>query len=85
MEDQIPTVEVASTLPYDIALRSLPNFSTVLPANTPNWPVGSKRMQLSQQEWNELKPIIQKMYIDEGKKFKEVAVYLQTNHNFNPS
>ena len=85
MENTPLPVEVESALQYNISSRATPNFSTPIPHNAPVWPAGSKRLQLSPEEWEELKSTIQQLYIDEGKTFKEVALVLQTNYYFTPT
>jgi hypothetical protein len=85
MESMPKTGPPVSALPFSIASQATPSFSTLLPQHAPLWPAGLKRLQLSPMEWDELKPTIQQLYVNEGRTFKEVAVVLQTNYNFTPT
>ena len=44
----------------------------------------SKR-QLKPEEWTALKPVIEQLYIVEGKTFEKVASILQEHYNFYPT
>ncbi|KAG0651284.1 hypothetical protein D0Z07_1582 [Hyphodiscus hymeniophilus] len=86
--DNIPNIgslASASALPYTLASHATPNFSTSIPVHAPVWPPSKRRLQLSSAEWEELKPTIERLYIDEERHFKDVRVILETNHNFMPS
>jgi len=43
------------------------------------------RRQLTRQEQLALKPVVQRLYIEEGLTFAEVQRVLQTKYNFNPT
>jgi hypothetical protein len=43
------------------------------------------RKQLSGEEWEELKPLIQTLYIEEGRTFAYIANILREGHNFKPT
>jgi hypothetical protein len=43
------------------------------------------RKQLSIQEWEDLKPLIRELYIEEGRKFAYVQDVLLRDHNFKPT
>jgi len=43
------------------------------------------RRQLTRQEQLDLKPVVQRLYIEEGLTFAEVQRVLQTEYNFNPT
>lgn len=85
MENMPKMEDLTSALPYSLASHATPNFSTQVPVEAPVWPPAARRLQLSSAEWDELKPTIQQLYIEEGRTFNEVAVVLQTNHNFTPT
>jgi hypothetical protein len=37
------------------------------------------------EQWLELKPVIKRLYVDEGLTFLKVAEYLQDHYEFNPT
>lgn len=43
------------------------------------------RQVLSKDRWEELKPLIHRLYIDENKKFQEVAAILRDSYGFLPT
>ena len=43
------------------------------------------RQVLSKGQWEELRPVISRLYIDENKTFKAVAEVLRESHNFVPT
>jgi len=43
------------------------------------------RQVLSKEQWEELRPLISRLYIDENRTFKAVARVLQESHNFVPT
>jgi len=43
------------------------------------------RQVLSKEQWEELRPLISRLYIDENKTFKAVAAVLWELHNFAPT
>jgi len=55
-----------------------------IPINYPLQTVVPRR-QLTRQEQLALKPVVQKLYIEEGLTFPEVQRVLQTEYNFNPT
>lgn len=63
------------------------SFSVELPARVPVWPSISPvhRRQLSADEWEALRPTIERLYIDENKTFDQVAKILSDEHQFNPT
>src|SRR5271168_4554662 len=44
-----------------------------------------RRQQLSRDEWEALKPLIRRLYIEENKSFQYIAIVLRDNHNFLPT
>lgn len=65
-------------------------FSVDLPAAP--WPASADkvtganyRRHLSSEEWEALRPIVKRLYIDKNKTFDEVAVVFRDEHNFNPT
>jgi hypothetical protein len=59
-----------------------PSASSPSPGDsTPHVP----RQILSGEQWEELKPIIRRLYIDENKSFLKTASILQETHGFTPT
>ena len=54
------------------------------PAN-PSVQTGVPRRHLTRQEQLALKPVVQRLYIEEGLTFAEVQRVLQTDYNFYPT
>ena len=44
-----------------------------------------RRKVYPKEQWLALRPIIQRLYVDEGQTFVKVAEYLHEQHNFNPT
>jgi hypothetical protein len=44
----------------------------------------SKRQQPSREQWEILKPLIQRLYIEENKTLSRVTQILRDNHSFDP-
>jgi len=47
--------------------------------------VVTPRQVLSKEQWENLRPLITRLYIDENKTFKSVAAVLRELHNFVPT
>jgi hypothetical protein len=61
-------------------------FSLQLPERAPAWPASpSVRRQLTPEEWESLKPVIIKLYMNERKTFRQLANILRQDHNFHPT
>jgi hypothetical protein len=45
----------------------------------------ARRKIYPKEQWRALKPLIQRLYIDENQTFTKVAEYLQEHHGFNPT
>ena len=43
------------------------------------------RRLMTAAELEELKPVITRLYIDEGRTFQQVQKYLRTHHHYNPT
>jgi hypothetical protein len=43
------------------------------------------RQQLSRQEWEVLKPLIERLYIEEDRTFAYIADFLSTQNKFRPT
>lgn len=43
------------------------------------------RQVLSKDKWEELKPLIRRLYIDENKPFRKISALLQESHGFAPT
>ncbi len=44
-----------------------------------------RRKMYPKEQWLALRPIVQRLYVDEGQTFLKVAEYLHEHHNFNPT
>jgi hypothetical protein len=44
-----------------------------------------RRKMCPKEQWLELKPVIKRLYVDEGLTFLKVAEYLQEHYDFNPT
>jgi hypothetical protein len=47
--------------------------------------INGRRKMYPKEQWLVLRPIIQRLYVDEGQTFLKVAEYLHEHHNFNPT
>ena len=47
--------------------------------------INGRRKMYPKKHWLALRPIIQRLYVDEGQTFLKVAEYLHEHHNFNPT
>jgi hypothetical protein len=56
----------------------------IAPAETPHSGTGGKR-SISRQEWEDVKALIQRVYLDENKPFPYIAHILRTEHGFEPT
>jgi Clr5 domain len=45
----------------------------------------ARRKMYPKEQWLALKPVIQQLYVEEGRTFAKVAEYLQENHGFDPT
>lgn len=43
------------------------------------------KRSISEQEWEDVKPLIQRVYLDENKPFPYLAYILRTEHGFEPT
>lgn len=67
-------------------LHDHPQFSSGLPFQTSqHGPDVPTRRQLSKQEWEQLKPTIQHLYMGEGGSLALVTKYLNTEYGFLPT
>jgi len=48
-------------------------------------PAHNIRQQLSKDEWESLKPLIQRLYIEENQTFRDIATTLRDSHGFFPT
>jgi len=58
----------------------LPRITTLGDASVP-----VRRQVLSDSQWEDLKPIIRRLYIDENKTYSKVARILRDSHGFAPT
>jgi hypothetical protein len=47
--------------------------------------INGRRKMYPKEQWLALRPIIQRLYVDEGQTFLKVAEYLHEHYNFNPT
>lgn len=47
--------------------------------------MNARRKMYPKEQWAVLKPIIQKLYVEEGQTFTKVAQYLHEHHGFSPT
>ena len=47
--------------------------------------INGRRKMYPKEQWLALRPIIQRLYVDEGQTFLKVAEYLHEHHDFNPT
>ena len=47
--------------------------------------INGRRKMYPKEQWLALRPIVQRLYVDEGQTFLKVAEYLHEHHNFNPT
>jgi hypothetical protein len=47
--------------------------------------INGRRKMYPREQWLALRPIIQRLYVDEGQTFLKVAEYLHEHHDFNPT
>jgi hypothetical protein len=45
----------------------------------------SKPQGPAKKNWNDLKPTIRELYLDQGQKLKQLAKYLEEHHGFRPT
>jgi hypothetical protein len=88
------TVTAAAALPSTFSFeetRPLPEqlypFSSVQPVALVKTARSSSRgcRPISSQEWEDVKPLIQRVYLDENKPFPYLARILRTEHGFEPT
>jgi len=51
----------------------------------PVGPAKTPRQVLSKEDWEELKPLIQRLYIEEKKTFRRICTILSHSHGFTPT
>jgi hypothetical protein len=75
-------LQVSSSLPAQFPepepLRKEPNLVTASSKS-------GKRHQYSKDQWEELKPLIRRLYNEENKTFSKVASILRDSHDFFPT
>lgn len=69
--------------PRPQAEQSFSSIQHVLQGRTHSGPKGKREM--SRQQWEEMKPLIQRIYIDENKPFPYLAHILVTEYGFEPT
>lgn len=90
----VTTVAASAALPSAFSLEEtrplseqLYPFSFVQPialVETPRSKARGKR-SISRQEWEDVKPVIQRVYLDENKPFPYLARILRTEHGLEPT
>jgi hypothetical protein len=45
----------------------------------------SKPQGLAKKNWNDLKPTVRELYLDQGQTLKQLAKYLEEHHGFRPT
>ena len=80
---------LGSALPFEevlppAELSLISSMQRLTPAET-SPPSGRGKSSLSRQQWEDLKPVIQRVYIDEGKPFPYLAAILRTEHGVQPT
>jgi hypothetical protein len=45
----------------------------------------SKPQGLTKKDWNDLKPTVRELYLDQGQTLKQLAKYLEEHHGFRPT
>ena len=67
-------------------IKSMPTSSSLGHASLPQMDVlTSGSHMLSKQGWEELKPIIRQLYLDENQTLKQLAEYMQEQHGIKPT
>ena len=61
-------------------------FPSIQELPPPQGPSGIKgKREMSRHQWEDIKPLIQRIYIDENKPFPYLADILRTKHGFEPT
>jgi hypothetical protein len=74
--DDVPfqnTAPTASSLTCDIS------YEEAMPS------LLSRNMTLSKKDWEDLKPTIRELYLDQGQTIKQLTKYLEEHHRFKPT
>lgn len=72
------------TRPLSEQLHPFSPVQQIALVNTPRSRARGKR-PISTQEWEDVKPLIQRVYLDENKPFPYLARILRTEHGFEPT
>jgi hypothetical protein len=44
-----------------------------------------KRKMISKEQWDPLKPVVERLHVEEGRTLRQVAALLKEHHDFNPT
>jgi len=70
----------------DISAPTADEFDVKILPNSSLWPADKTlRKQLKPEEWEELRPVIKKLFIDENKTYDKVAAFLRHRNDFHPT
>jgi Clr5 domain len=84
LSDQVwPFASLASSLPLDVAQED--SRPTVRAGMDRAGETSARRKMFPKEKWMALKPVIKRLYFDEGQTFVKVAEYLHEHHDFNPT
>jgi hypothetical protein len=45
----------------------------------------TKRKMIHKEQWDRLKPVVERLYVKEGRTLRQVAEYLREHHDLNPT
>jgi hypothetical protein len=78
-----PFMGPASSMPVDVIQED--GSSMMRSASGRVGETKARRKMYPKEQWLAMKPVIQQLYIDEGRTFAKVVEYLHENHGFNPT
>jgi hypothetical protein len=62
-----------------------PTASSLLRVIQPDRRDRPRLRAFSKKDWADLKPIIRKLYLDQGQTLEQLAKYLEDNHGYKPT
>jgi len=80
----LPSVFSGETRPLSEQLHPFSAVQPIALTETSHSGAGGKR-SISRQEWEDMKDLIQRVYLDENKPFPYLAHILRTEHGFEPT
>jgi hypothetical protein len=80
-----PFVSLPRRCPLDVAQEECQPILESGSGSGREGETSARRKMFPKEQWLALKPVIKRLYVDEGQTFGNVAEYLYEHHRFNPT